>query len=50
MPLAPPPSLLAAGGLALLRCALPRKPLRVAGALLVAAGLVFTFLPLLQAL
>ncbi len=45
LPLAPPLLLLAGSGLALL-CALPRRPLRIAGTLLVAAGLIFTFLPL----
>lgn len=45
LPLAPPFLLLAGSGLALF-CALPRRPFRPAGALLVAAFLVFTFLPL----
>ncbi len=43
--LAPPFLLLAGSGLALL-CILPRKPFRHAGAMLVAAFLVFTFVPL----
>jgi hypothetical protein len=44
MQLAPPFLLLAGSGLALL-CALPRRLLRLAGALLVAVLLVFAFLP-----
>lgn len=43
--LAPPFLLLAGSGLALF-CAVPRRPFRPAGALLVAAFLAFTFLPL----
>jgi 4-amino-4-deoxy-L-arabinose transferase-like glycosyltransferase len=45
LPLVPPFLLLAGSGLALI-CTLPRRPFRPAGALLVAALLVFTFLPL----
>ncbi len=45
LPLAPPFLLLAGSGLALL-CTLPGKRLRPVGALLVAAALVFTFLPI----
>ena len=45
LPLAPPFLLLAGSGLALF-CALPPRRLRPAGALLVAAFLIFTFLPL----
>ena len=45
LPLAPPFLLLASSGLALI-CASPRKPFRIVGALLVAALLVLTFLPL----
>jgi 4-amino-4-deoxy-L-arabinose transferase-like glycosyltransferase len=45
LPLAPPFLLLAGSGLALI-CTLPRKPFRPVGALLVAAFLVFTFVPL----
>lgn len=49
LPLAPPLLLLAGCGLALL-CTLPRKPLRIAGSLLVAASLLLTFLPLRERL
>jgi 4-amino-4-deoxy-L-arabinose transferase-like glycosyltransferase len=45
LPLAPPFLLLAGSGLALF-CTLPRKPLRIVGALLVAALLILAFLPL----
>ena len=45
LPLVPPFLLLAGSGLALF-CVLPRRPFRTAGALLVAALLAFTFLPL----
>lgn len=45
LPLAPPFLLLAGSGLALM-CTLPRKPFRPVGALLLAAFLVFTFVPL----
>jgi 4-amino-4-deoxy-L-arabinose transferase-like glycosyltransferase len=45
LPLAPPFLLLAGSGLALI-CALPRKPFRPIGVLLVTALLAFTFVPL----
>jgi 4-amino-4-deoxy-L-arabinose transferase-like glycosyltransferase len=45
LPLAPPFLLLAGSGLTLF-CTLPRKPFRTAGAMLVAALLAFTFVPL----
>jgi 4-amino-4-deoxy-L-arabinose transferase-like glycosyltransferase len=45
LPLAPPFLLLAGSGLALF-CTSPRKPFRTAGAMLVAALLAFTFVPL----